>query len=80
MWEMPMMDMMDGMMGGMMWMSALWLALLVLLVTGVVWLVRYLSTGGSAREDRGMQVLRERFARGEIDEQEYRARKQELQS
>lgn len=80
MWEMPMMDMMDGMMGGMMWMGALWIALLVLLVTGVVWLVRRLSTGGTAREGRGMQVLRERFARGEIDEQEYRARKQELQS
>ena len=85
---MPMMDgmngMTNGMMGGMMWMGVLWLVfgvlLLVLLVVGIVWLVRHLSNGGSAWEDRGVEVLRERFARGEIDEQEYRSRKQELQS
>jgi putative membrane protein len=52
--------------------SVLFLALIVL---GVVTLLRYLLAGGnwshSARPDPD-ELLAERFARGEIDEQEYR--------
>lgn len=50
-----------------------------LIITGVVVLVRYLarseqSGGRSADRPTAEQVLAERFARGEIDEEEYRRR------
>lgn len=48
-----------------------------LIVLGLIALVRYLQTaGGRPREVRAApeELLAERFARGEIDEQEYRLR------
>lgn len=48
-----------------------------LIVLGLIALVRYLQTaGGQPREVRATpeELLAERFARGEIDEQEYRLR------
>ena len=70
----------DGWMFGMGWS---WLVLLVL-VGGAIWFaVRVGTRGGSrldppTREKSAEEVLRERFARGEIDEQEYRARREAL--
>ncbi|HTK68109.1 MAG TPA: SHOCT domain-containing protein [Pseudonocardia sp.] len=56
-----------------------------LIITGVVLLVRYL---GSARDSRGPggdggsadpeRILAERFARGDIDEEDYRQRREVL--
>ncbi len=54
-----------------------WLIFLALVVVLGVLLVRYLTSGagrGSSAED----VLAERFARGEIDEDEYRRRRAAL--
>lgn len=47
-----------------------------LLIFGVIALVRYLGRGDSAMTERSTpeEELSRRFARGEIDEQEYRAR------
>jgi putative membrane protein len=47
-----------------------------LIVLGLIALVRYLQTAGGPREVRATpeELLAERFARGEIDEQEYRLR------
>jgi putative membrane protein len=46
-----------------------------LLITGIVLLVRYLSqTRQSSQPATPEQLLAERFARGEIDETEYRQR------
>jgi len=48
-----------------------------LLITGIVLLVRYLGTSSresSVPRPSPPELLAERFARGEIDEQEYRAR------
>jgi len=46
-----------------------------LVITAIVLLVRYLRTGPSSDAPRAPeQVLAERFARGEIDETEYRDR------
>jgi len=68
---------------------------LVLLVVGVVMLVRYLShrylagghyhahgtlPPGTAQTGTAVQILEERFARGEIDEDEFRRRKEALRS
>ncbi|WP_176732053.1 SHOCT domain-containing protein [Micromonospora rhizosphaerae] len=69
---------MDGMAGMCIWMliSGLFgLAILALIVVGVVWLVRSLS---GSRPDAGEQELRRRFAAGEIDDEEFRRRREEL--
>ena len=48
------------------------------LITGIVLLVRYLGSGYRSRRPpttvEPQQILVERFARGEIDEQEYHSR------
>lgn len=51
----------------------------VLIILGIVVLVRWLSGGGQgARHDRSLVILRERYARGEIDKAEFDARKRDL--
>ncbi len=64
---------------GMMFMSLLFLALIVV---GVVLVVRSFSHGGQTppqREgSRALDILDERFARGEIDQQEYEERRRAL--
>ena len=63
---------------GMMFVSLLFIALIVL---GVVLVIRSFSHGGQApRSDgnRALDILDERFARGEIDQQEYEERRRTL--
>ena len=56
----------------------------VLMIAGIVLAVRYLgdrhpqTPDPSARQVTGEQILAERFARGEIDDEEYRRRLQTL--
>ena len=77
--------MMDGMMAGMgLWGLLMLLAVisvLALAVLGSVWLYRQLrgpQVGGAVRagdeDDSALRRLRERFAAGEIDEQEFERR------
>jgi len=68
-------------------MSLMMLAFLVLLVLGGIALYRGVRDGERRREDRGdqakrtaEQVLDERFARGEIDVEEYTRRREVLRS
>ena len=71
------------------------LAVLVLLIVAIVMIVRYLShrypAGGHfhshgpgaqlpAGSSSAMQILEERFARGEIDEDEFKRRKEALRN
>lgn len=55
------------------------------IVAAVIVLVRWLSPGsrasggGSAGGDRALDILRERLARGEIDEEEYTRRRRALE-
>ena len=55
----------------------------ILVILGIVVLARWLSGGGAGgrttAEDRALSILRERFARGEIDKQEFEARKRDLE-
>jgi len=73
------MEMMDHMMG---WGSALalWLLVLLAVVAGVVWLVRTVvdrpAPNGSTNS--AIQILEERFARGEIDRDEFEERRRTL--
>lgn len=71
-----------GFMGGWMWLF--WLLVLVGIVVLVVWAVGAARrTGGGGAEPPAPrqtpeEVLRERYARGEIDDTEYRRRLDEL--
>jgi putative membrane protein len=51
----------------------------ILIVIGLVVLVRWMiSSGANPATDSALKILKERYARGEIDEQEYQKRKQDL--
>ncbi len=76
-----MMGMMGGCMAGMGLPGLLGLGLFAGLVAGLVYLARgsgrgrrELMTGYGADDDRALTVLRERYARGEIDHDEYERR------
>jgi putative membrane protein len=50
-------------------------------IAGLVLAVRWLAAQGHpARRDEAFEILRQRYARGEIDKQEFDTRKRDLQS
>lgn len=61
---------------GWLMMVAFWIIVIAL----VIWMVR--STGGSARSDenQALRILDERFARGEIEHDEYQERRRILEN
>lgn len=73
------------MMWGWGWGMGMMLMMLVfwgLVIAGLVVLVRWITgqggAGGAARPDRALEILRERYARGEINREEFEARKRDL--
>jgi putative membrane protein len=71
-----------GMMGGWWFM----LLLTILLIVGIVWLVRAVGANSTTRRHSDApprqtpeEILQERYARGEIDRDEYEERRQGLQ-
>ncbi|MFQ5864936.1 MAG: SHOCT domain-containing protein [bacterium] len=58
----------------------LWIALIVLIVWGVKVFIDYTDSRGNNRNraKSALDILRERFARGEIDKQEFEERKKML--
>ncbi len=82
-------DMMERMMdcGSMPMMSVMWVGMLfmalfwVALVVGVVLIVKWLiAPGGTSREDSALEILKKRYARGEITKQEFEERKRDVLS
>jgi putative membrane protein len=60
-------------------MMVFWLLLVLVIVLVVVFLMRQGGWGGrSSAADRADEALRERYARGEIDEEAYRRMRDEL--
>lgn len=63
--------------GGFMWLF--WILLIVI----VVWAVKAMAGGGSgnppSHEESPMEILKKRYARGEIDEEEFERRRKELE-
>jgi len=60
-----------------------WVVILIGLVVGIVWLVRSLTGGGPAaqepaRRSAGLDVLEERYARGEVNRDEYLQKKKDI--
>lgn len=62
------------------WFGLLHPAWWLLLIVGAVLAVRTLFGGRAGRRDSALDILRERYARGEIDEAEYEQRKKLLQA
>lgn len=66
---------------GLMFGPVLWLVVLGLIVAGVIWFVRHLDSGSAPhRQSDALVELDMRFARGEIDAEDYAARKKLLKS
>ncbi|OTF01780.1 hypothetical protein B9G49_00530 [Halorubrum sp. SD683] len=63
---------------GMMLFGLLWMALLVALPLGLVYWVGSRSHAGDSTEDSALAVLQERYARGEIDDEEFDRRRARL--
>ena len=64
-----------------------WVVVLIALVVAVVWLVRSMMAGGPAagshpppppRRSPGLDALEERYARGEINREEYLEKKRDI--
>jgi putative membrane protein len=72
--------MMSNMMGGMMWPMLLGLLLLAaLVVVGSILLIHLLRSRPVSAKSGALSILQERFARGEIDLEEYQERMSVLQ-
>ncbi|NKE73412.1 hypothetical protein MNODULE_21875 [Nitrospiraceae bacterium HYJII51-Mn-bac16s-1-B09] len=61
----------------------LWVVLFILLIAGIIWAIRLAKREGyfyrKARSaDRAIAILKERYAKGEIDQKEYEERKKDL--
>ena len=71
-------------MGGGMWIGLILLVLLIFLVGGgiaaAVWFLGQSSKQEPRREGDALEILRRRYARGEIDREEFLRMRKELQS
>ena len=81
MWGGGFMHGMEGMMGYGWWFTPLIpLAFLVLLVLGVYYLLKELTRTEPSHGERALELLKERYAKGEITREEYLKRKEKLES
>lgn len=65
---------MMGFFGGGIIMIAFW----VLLIFFVVWIVREFSGRNSRSDSRALDILKERYAKGEISKEEFEAKKKDI--
>ncbi len=66
---------------GMLFMGLIWLLILALIVTLIWFLIR--KGGRSSAEtnsESSLEILNKRYARGEIDQEEYQHKKQEIKN
>lgn len=56
----------------------LWLVILAVIIAGVVWIVGSQPVRGGQRRSTGLDVLEERYARGEITREEYLRKKRDI--
>ena len=65
----------------MLFVSFFWLAVLVLVILGIMFLIRYMGgygTDGRGAQETPLDVLKKRYARGEIDKKEFEEKKKDL--
>ena len=61
--------------GMMLFMLVFWVLVIVGLVLGIRWLA---TQGRESRSDTALEILRQRYARGEINKEEFDAKKRDL--
>jgi len=65
--------------GGTMAWGGLWMVLWwVLIILGIVALVRWIGRSNGRPEQGALEILKQRYARGEIDQQEFQRKMREL--
>ena len=67
--------------GGMGWMLfglILWIFLLAGIVLFIVWLVQRVTGGERRAEDSALEILKKRYAKGEISKAEYEEKKRDI--
>ncbi len=65
----------------MLFFSFFWIAVLVLIVIGIIFLVRYMRSYGTEErraQETPLDILKKRYARGEIDRKEFEEKKKDL--
>ncbi|MDO9097620.1 MAG: SHOCT domain-containing protein [Candidatus Methanoperedens sp.] len=50
----------------------------LLILIGLVLLIKYLWEGGAKKEESALELLKKRYARGEISKEEFEERKKDL--
>ena len=72
--------MMDGYSFGIMGYGMLILGFIfwILVIAGLVLLIKYLWEGGKRGEESALEVLKKRYARGEISKEEFEEKKKDL--
>ncbi len=73
--------MMDGFGSGMMGYGGwiLWLIFWILVIIGLALLVKYLWQGGARREEESaLEILKKKYARGEMSKEEFEEKKKDL--
>lgn len=68
--------------GGWMWLGGIWMVLFwVLLILAIVALVRWIwgRGGGAMARPSAVEILKERYARGEIDREEFEQKRRDLE-
>lgn len=60
----------------------IWVVILIAIIAGVVWLVRSIATPSQhhlpPKRSTGLEFLEERYARGEINREEYLQKKKDI--
>ncbi len=68
----------QGFMGGFMWIF--WIAIIVGIIFLVKWMVQQSRPGGQQQGENSLEILKKRYARGEIDKEEFEQKKKDLLS
>ena len=68
----------QGFMGGFMWIF--WIAIIVGIILLVKWIVQQNRPGGQQQGEDPVEILKKRYARGEIDKEEFEQKKKDLLS
>lgn len=52
----------------------------VAFVVFIIWIVRHVSGGKTDEKSKALDILKERYAKGEIDKKEFEEKKKDLES
>lgn len=56
-----------------------WALLIAGIILGIKWLLEQTRAGASGRGESALEILKKRYARGEIDKEEFEDKKKDLQ-